>query len=423
MADAGQAGEAAPKIGDHGAGHLAGPTPIPISPRARTIALLGAVIALVLLVRAAPNVPTILLGGATLALVLSFPVRLLARVLPRGLAILLVLLALLLALAVALVALVPVVIEQLTTLIAAAPDLASEAEWQLRALLQPLRERGFLRTSPDQVIDNLQRGLIDRAQELGQRALAGILAALTGAIGTFIQGFGMLFVAVYLLSDIRRFKAVYLRLTPDPYRDDAAALWDALGHSLSRYLGGLAVSLGVQGVLAWLGLTLIGVPYAVLLGLWMAVSALIPYVGAWLGAIPAVLLALFISPLTALLTALLYLGINIIEGNILTPRIEGQAINVHPLLVLIAVTAAGQLFGLAGVVFAVPVVGVLRVLFDFFAARLYVRHPEEPAGAPTSRPAVAAGGEALRLPLGTTVVLRAGERRPDPAVEREGEGE
>ena len=326
----------------------AAPTPIPISSPPRTLALLGAVVALVLLLRAAPDVLTILLGGATLALVLSFPVRLLARVLPRGLAILLVLLALLLALALALVALVPVAIDQLTALVAAAPDLVAEAERQLRALLQPLRERGYLRASPDQVIDNLEQGLRDRAQALGQRALAGIVAALTGAVGTLIQGFGILFVAIYLLADIRRFKAAYLRLAPHPYRDDAAALWDALGQSLSRYLGGLAISLAVEGALAWLGLALLGVPYALLLGLWTALAALIPYLGAWLAAIPAVLLALFVSPLTALLTALLYLAINQIEGNILTPRIQGRAVHVHPLLIFVAVIAAGQLFGLVG---------------------------------------------------------------------------
>lgn len=377
--------------GDSRGGEAAMPTPIPISPRLRNVLTLAALVALALLLRAAPDVLTILLGGATLALVLSFPVRLLARALPRGLAILLVLLGLLLAVVVALVVLIPVVIEQLTALIAAAPGLAAEAERQLRALLGPLRERGYLRTSPDEVIDNLEQGLIARAQALGQLLLAGILGTLTGALGAILRGFGMLVVAIYLLADIRRFKAVYLRLTPHPYRDDAAALWDALGQALSRYLGGLAVSLAFQGVLAWLGLTLIGVPYAILLGLWMAATAVVPYVGAWLGAIPAVILALFISPPATLLTVLLYLAINQIEGNLLTPRIQGQAVNVHPLGVFVAVIAGGQLAGLAGAVFAVPALAVLRVLYDFLAARLYVRDPAAPAGAPAPRTAGAGG--------------------------------
>jgi predicted PurR-regulated permease PerM len=387
--------------GGDDASQFDGLTPISISPRLRNALVIGALVALLLLLLAVPAILKVLLGGATLALVLSFPVRLLARVLPRGLAILLVLLALLLACALALVALVPVVIDQGTALVDAAPGLVADAERQLRAILEPLRARGYLQTSPDQVIDSIERGLAERAQALGARALAGIASTLAGAFGAFLQFFGILFVAIYLLADIRRFKALYLRLVPGPHRDDAAALWDALGRSLSRYLGGLVISLTVQGVLAWIGLTLIGVPYAALLGLWMAVSAVIPYLGAWLGAIPAVLLALFVSPLTALLTALLYVGINVVEGNLLTPRIQGQALDVHPLLVFFTAIAGGQLFGLAGVVFAVPLLAMLRVLFDFFAARLYVRPtapPDTGRAVAAVPPATSATGDATRAP-------------------------
>ena len=84
-----------------------------------------------------------------------------------------------------------------------------------------------------------------------------------------------------------------------------------------------------------------------------------------------------------------------------TPRIQGQAVNVHPLLVFVATIVGGQLFGLAGVIFAVPAVGVLRVLFDFFAARLYVRHagPAPPLVRRGSRPSDRA--DALRDEPGT----------------------
>jgi predicted PurR-regulated permease PerM len=153
----------------------------------------------------------------------------------------------------------------------------------------------------------------------------------------------------------------------------AQALWDDLGHSLSRYLSGLLVSLAIQGVLAYLLTSILGVPYAFLLGLWTAATGVLPYVGAWLGAIPAVILALFVSPWTAVLTALGYLAIQQLEGNVLTPRIQGEAVKVHPLLVFVAVVAGGEIAGFLGAAFAVPVLAVLRVLFDFFAARLRVR--------------------------------------------------
>jgi predicted PurR-regulated permease PerM len=368
-------------------------TPIPISPRTRTVLLLVAFAALVLLFWWSPSLLPLLLSGATLALVLSFPVRLLARVLPRGVAIALVVVSLLVLVALALFTLVPLLIRELTELLVASPELVTEAEGALRRVLGPLAERGLLPVEPSEVIANLRQGLLDRAQALARWLLGGVLGALTGTIGTFIQLFGVLFIAIYLLADIRRFEAAYLRAVPARYRRDAQELWDELGHSLSRYLGGLLVSLAIQGVLAYLVTSVLGVPYALLLGLWTAATGVLPYVGAWLGAIPAVILALFVSPWTAVLTALGYVGIQQLEGNVLTPRIQGEAVRVHPLLVFVAVVAGGEIAGLLGAAFAVPLLAVLRVLFDFFAARLYVRPSHQVAvSAPTEAapPAVAA---------------------------------
>ena len=127
-------------------------------------------------------------------------------------------------------------------------------------------------------------------------------------------------------------------------------------------------------------------------GLWTAATGVLPYIGAWLGAIPAVIIGLFISPLTALLTAGAYLVINQIEGNILTPRIQGEAVKVHPLIVFLAVIAGGEIAGLLGAALAVPILAVLRVLVAFFAVRLYVRRPIPVAALPPTAAAPEIGG-------------------------------
>lgn len=147
-------------------------------------------------------------------------------------------------------------------------------------------------------------------------------------------------------------------------------MWDAFGLSLSKYLGGLALVLAIQGAVSAAGLFLLGVPYALVLGAWVSITAIIPYLGAWIGAIPAVLVALTVSPTTALLTALLFLGIQQLEGNFLTPKIQGDTLRVHPVLVFLAVIVVGGLAGIVGVIVAVPSLEVLRVLFDFFRVRL-----------------------------------------------------
>lgn len=157
------------------------------------------------------------------------------------------------------------------------------------------------------------------------------------------------------------------------YRHDARDLWNAFEHSFSRYLSGLFLDLFIQGAVSALVLYLIGVPYAIALGAWVFLTGIIPYAGAWLGAIPAVAVALTVSPTATILTLVAFLVIQQVEGNYLMPRIHGKALHIHPVLILLAVIVGGGLAGLLGVLLAVPILAVSRVLYDFFSIRLHTR--------------------------------------------------
>jgi len=292
---------------------------------------------------------------------------------PRGWAILTSFLALVGLVVLALVVLVPILIAQLASFIGNVPTYASGAEQLLRDLLEPLSERGLLPGTPEEFMANLGQDLLNLAQDIAQQILGGLLSFVSLTFNLALSMFGMLFVAVYLLTNMRNIKAAYLHTIPSRYRRDARELWDAFAFSLSRYLSGLGLVAFIQGALSAIGLIILGVPYAVLLGTWVSISSIIPYLGAYLGAIPAVILALFQSPTTALLTAVLFLVIQTLEGNVLTPRIQGQTLRVPSILIFLAVIAGGEIAGLPGVIFAVPLVAVLRVLFDFFRARLRTR--------------------------------------------------
>jgi predicted PurR-regulated permease PerM len=212
--------------------------------------------------------------------------------------------------------------------------------------------------------------LTNAARAIAGNVLGGALGFITSTVSFAVTLFGAIFIAAYLLMDVRRFKAAFLSTAPHDYRRDAKTLWEAFGYSLSRYLGGLALVLLIQGAISAVGLFLLGVPYALVLGAFVSVAAVIPYLGAWLSAIPAVIVALTVSPTTAFMTALLFLGIQQLEGNFLTPKIQGDTLRVHPVLVLLAVIVGGGLGGIFGVIVAVPTLAVGRVLFDFFHVRL-----------------------------------------------------
>ena len=347
------------------------PTPIRISRRTRTALLVLGLIALALLMWAAPTVPVVLLGGFALALVLSFPVRWLSHLMPRWLAMLITFLLLAGIISLAFLVLVPILIVQLVSFVKAAPHIATAAQDTLRSLLQPLTDSGILKETPDQFMVRLGRDLLDLAQSVGRQVLGRLVGFVSGTISVALALFGVLFVAVYLLTNVRKIKATFLMAAPKRYRRDAAELWESEGVSLSRYLSGLGLDMLIQGAISSVGLFLLGVPYALLLGTWVAVAAVIPYLGAWLGAIPAVIVALTVSPAKAFLTALLYLVVQQIEGNVLQPRIQGHALNMPSIFIFLGVIAGGEIAGLLGVIFAVPTLAVLKVLFDFFRARLY----------------------------------------------------
>lgn len=348
----------------------ASPTPIRISKRMRTLLILAGLALTGLVVWYVPSVLTTLVGGFALALVLSFPVRWLSRLMPRGLAILGSFLLLLGLVVLALLILVPLVGEQLAAFANAVPAIANTAEQTLREALSFFQQKGFLPSDSGEVASRVREDLTNAVQAIGGNVIGGALGVVTGTFSFALTLFGVLFVGAYLLVDVRRFKAAYLRAAPHEYRQDFLTLWNAFGYSLSKYLGGLALVLAIQGAVSAAGLVLLGVPYALLLGAWVSVTAVIPYLGAWIGAVPAILVALTVSPTTALLTAVLFLGIQQLEGNFLTPKIQGDTLRVHPILVFLAVIIGGGLAGIAGVIVAVPSLAVLRVLFDFFRVRL-----------------------------------------------------
>ncbi|HLU34977.1 MAG TPA: AI-2E family transporter [Thermomicrobiales bacterium] len=348
------------------------PTPIIVSHRMRSIILIVAFLGLVWLAAQVPSILQLLFIGATVSLILSFPVGFMQRFMPRGLAVTIVTVSLLVFVLVLLALLIPFLINEITQFAESLPSTVDSLQTLLNNALDSMYERGWLDQHPETVMDDIEEGLFDAGQEIATTVIGNVLATLTASVNVLITAFGVTFIAIYLLVDIPRFKNSYLRLWAPKYRHDANVLWDTVGYSLSRYLGGLLISITLQGVLAWIGLMIIGVPYALILGLFVAATAILPYIGAWISAIPAVLVALTISWQHALAVAILYVLINQIEGNLITPRIQGSAVRVHPLLIFLGVIAGSRMFGAIGAIMAVPVIAVLRVVLEFFWLRLHV---------------------------------------------------
>jgi len=352
-------------------------TPIPVSRRVMFAIVAMVLVALAWIVYRAPTVAVVAIGGAAVAVILSYPVRLLSRLMPRKLAILATFLILIGAVSLGIFFLIPLVVEQVGQLAKVAPEIVFNARHFFNDRLQPLyRNSPLSQMLPKNLSSGITSNLVGRIQGIAEGLLGSITGFASGLFSAAVTLFGILFVAVYLLIDVRKVKAVYLKLVPRGYRRDARELWEAFGVSLSRYLGGLLFTVAIEGFLAGIAMWMIGIPYPVALGVWISITAIIPYVGAVIGAIPAVVLAFLQSPTKFFLVCLSYAIIQQLDSHILTPRIQGQALRVHPIIVLLAVLAGAEIGGFLGVIFTVPILAVLRVLFDFFWLRLKLDEEE-----------------------------------------------
>ena len=117
------------------------------------------------------------------------------------------------------------------------------------------------------------------------------------------------------------------------------------------------------GVITWLVLTILGIPFALPLAILAGFLEIIPTIGPIIAAIPAVIVAFAISPLTGLVVMLAYVGIQIAENNILVPKIMQKAVGLNPIVILVAILIGGQLFGIIGALLSIPFVSATIIIF------------------------------------------------------------
>jgi predicted PurR-regulated permease PerM len=219
-------------------------------------------------------------------------------------------------------------------------------------------------------------------QYLGQMVPnAGLFfGGVLGAIGNIAI---IVFVGIYFAISPRSYTNGFLKLVPPAKRDRAQQVQQELGNTLGRWLLGTSCSMLIAGVSTTIGLSLLGVPLALILGIIAGLLDFIPYVGPIMAGVPAVLIALSMDPQMALYTVMLFLGIQLVQGYVVQPLIDSHAVQVPPALVIVMQLIFGTIFGFAGIALATPMTAVLMVLVKM----LYVEdilgdRPKEEDGAP-----------------------------------------
>lgn len=345
---------------------------ISLSRRAARILAVVAVAAVTVVASLATRATLMFVAGTAAALLLSFPLRLLTRWMPRRTGVALLVVVVVLAIGLASYLLVPMLLTQGAHLARDLPLLAATASNRLDALEGELAGRGLPPEVVQPVLVSLQDTAIAGVGTVASALVASAFGWVQALAGVFVGFLGALFVAVYLLLEAPRLRAHVLSAAPRNFQEDAAELWDRAGDRLSRYFASLVVVALTQAFAASIFLSLLGVPYALVLGVWIGLTSTIPFIGTWFGGIPAIAIASLQSPIRGLATFGLFFLVTTVIGNAVTPRIQGAAVRVHPVIVLLGVIAAGEIFGFLGLFLAVPALAIGRILLDFVRGRVQV---------------------------------------------------
>jgi predicted PurR-regulated permease PerM len=210
---------------------------------------------------------------------------------------------------------------------------------------------------------------------LDPKSLSGIgREILTGSTVSTAAGVGLTVATALSLGVVVFISTIYLIIRPEPWVNGFVSLFPAgwrkstrevlqeMYHTVQRWFLGQLAAMTFIAVFWAIALSVIGIPFALLIGIFSGLLAFIPYVGALISVVIPVLLALISDPFTAVWVILAFIIIQQIEGNLLQPIVMSRAVDLHPALVVFAILVMGTLFGLVWVLLAVPLMAALQVL-------------------------------------------------------------
>ncbi|MSO86401.1 MAG: AI-2E family transporter [Acidimicrobiia bacterium] len=334
--------------------------------------------------------PPLILAGVIVFLGNPTVTRLQRHNIPRAGGAIIIYLGFMAALVLVGVLVAPKVSRQTDGLATAWPDLQRDLEQRVNDVAEESREGSWPvqiptyaeleeQFAPADAADTDEDGTISPAEQKDR--LVGQFASARRVFGRIFH-VGLIFVlapvlALYLLIDLPNIRRVLRGLVPERNRGDVMVITRRLSVSLGGYVRGqLAVSFLV-GMMASIGLLIIGLPYWLLVGMVAGIFNLIPLIGPWVGAVPAIAIALSTGGGTtqALLAALVMLIVQQIDNHLISPMVMQRAVKLHPTVVILALLAAGSLWGFVGMLIAVPAAAALKILVGQAWRRLALDEP------------------------------------------------
>lgn len=261
-----------------------------------------------------------------------------------------------------LVLVLPVLFNQISSLVEELPkyyELISEMVGQIQDKIQTNPK---LQDAVNSFLSSIQPQIENFMSSIGLRVL-NLIITITSSILTLILAIILNF---YFLIDIENIRRWFVNILPADIKDKTLSALDQINISFRSFLKAQMILCLFVGLADGLGVWILGVDYALTLGIIAGFTEIIPYLGPYIGAIPAIILALIISPWKALEIAIWYIAVQQIESYFIVPKVMSKAMGLHPLTVIFSLLVFGKLFGFWGVLFAVPIAAIIKIILRVY---------------------------------------------------------
>jgi predicted PurR-regulated permease PerM len=249
---------------------------------------------------------------------------------------------------------VPVFIKQIRDLTENLPQFADQYRFWLREIQNRTSEW------PMGIHERIEEGIIGFEQRL-ERLLSTILTNMVNILNSIFVIAIIPFIAFYMLKDFTVLKKAAWYLTPRKWRQQGIQFLKDVNESLGSYIRGQLLVCVIIGTVSSILFWFIDMKYPLLLGFIIGITNVIPYFGPVIGAIPAVIIAATVSMKMVLFIVIIIFALQFLEGNILSPLIVGKSLHMHPLMIMMALLAGGEVSGVVGLILAVPILAIVKV--------------------------------------------------------------
>jgi len=226
------------------------------------------------------------------------------------------------------------------------------------------------------------RTVSEKASTFLNKTWTGIGGVLGNIIEVVLAIVTVPFILFYLLKDGKKLPGFILGFVPTKLRGETSRVMNEMNHQISSYIRGQIIVSFCIGVLLFIGYIIIGLKYSLILAVIAAFTSVVPYLGPAIAITPALIVAAVTSPMMLLKMIIVWTVVQLIEGKFISPQVMGKTLKIHPITIIFVILTSGNLFGIVGVLLAVPGYAVLKVvvshIYRWFKVRSGLYEPVKP---------------------------------------------